>query len=227
MKKRNLMLGSALLLVVLLVAGGTFAWFTATTEPVVNEFTAGTVEIELIDIFDGAPNVNPGDCYRKVIYVKNTGTKRAYIRLEADAVFEAVNGDILSNDVLSYGINDPINWGPFNLLPGWEYEDGYFYYNRIVHPGYHTRPLLECNRVCFDGEDMDNTYQGAELDITIKAEAIQATNGAIQAEWGVSFPTVMPYSLTQEEPAEEMLTLEDINAIIAEEDATFEGFGLE
>ena len=93
-------------------------------------------------------------------------------------------------------------------------------YKRVVHPGHYTRPLLKCNRICFDGPSMDNTYQGAELDITINAEAIQATNGAIQAEWGVSFPTVMPFS--DEEPAEEKLTETDLERIIKEQDAEFE-----
>lgn len=221
MKKRKWMLGSTLILVLLLVVGGTLAWFTATADPVVNEFTAGTVDLELIDIFDGAPNVNPGDCYSKVIYVKNTGTKRAYIRIKADAVFDGGQ----STDVLRYGITKPTNWGPINLLPGWTEKDGYFYYNRMVHPGHYTQPLLKCNRICFDGPSMDNTYQGAKLDITINAEAIQATNGAIQAEWGVSFPTVVPYGA--EEPADEMLTEQDVLNIIAEEEAGFEALGLE
>jgi len=224
--KKKMTLVISLLAVVAIIAGGTFAWFTAETDPVVNEFTAGTLDIELIDIFNGAPNVNPGDCYSKVIYVENTGTKRAYVRIKADAVFKDINENLLSNDVLRYGINDPINWGPFNLLPGWEYKDGYFYYNRIVYPGHYTRPLLQGNRVAFDGPSMDNSYQGAKLDITVKAEAIQATNGAIQAEWGVSFPTVMPYAAGQK-TSEEKLTLEDVNNIIAQEDAAFEALGLE
>ena len=212
MKKRKMMLGSAMILAILLVAGGTLAWFTATAEPVVNEFTAGTVEIELIDNFDGAPNVNPGDCYQKVIYVKNTGTKKAYIRIKADAVFDGGQ----STDVLRYGLEKPGLWG---LLPGWTEKDGYFYYNHKVHPGHYTKPLLKCNRICFDGPSMGNEYQGAELDITINAEAIQTTNGAALAEWGVTYPTVRS--------AEEMLTEADVLAIIAEENAAFEALGLE
>ena len=43
MKKRNIMLGSAVLLAVLLVAGGTMAWFTADAN-IENEFiTCATV----------------------------------------------------------------------------------------------------------------------------------------------------------------------------------------
>ena len=222
MKKQKWMIGSAILLAVLIVAGGTMAWFTATTPAVKNEFKAGTVKIELIDKFKGAPNVNPGDCYSKKIYVKNTGTKKAYIRIKADAVFKDVNGNLLSNDVLRYGIDGPNIW---NLLEGWTQKDGYFYYSRIVHPGHYTKPLLKCNRICFDGPSMGNEYQGAKLDITVKADAIQATHNAIQAEWGVSFPTVMPFS--DEEPVEEMLTEQDVLDILAQEDAAFEALGLE
>ena len=213
MKKKNLVLITTAALVVLLIAGGTMAWFTAEADPVVNEFTAGTVDLKLIDRFEGAPNVNPGDCYKKVIAVKNTGSKKAYIRIKADAVFDGGQ----STNVLRYGLAKP---GLFGLLPGWTEKDGYFYYNQIVYPDHYTKPLLKCNRICFDGPSMDNTYQGAELDITINAEAIQATNGAIQAEWGVSFPTVMPFS--DEEPAEEKLTETDLERIIKEQDAEFE-----
>ena len=234
MKKRSLMLIMSVTLAVLLIAGGTFAWFTANADPVVNEFTAGTVEIELIDIFDGAPNVNPGDCYSKVIYVENTGTKRAYIRIEADTLFTAADGEtILPNNVISYGINSPreewtYEWwdifhlfGNVELIPGWTYQDGYFYYDKVVEPGYFTKPLLKCNRICFAGEGMGDEYQGSTLDITIGAEAIQATHGAVQEVWGVSFPTVRTLMNAEPEPAEK-LTEADVQSIIADEEAAFE-----
>ncbi|HRC54029.1 MAG TPA: SipW-dependent-type signal peptide-containing protein, partial [Bacillota bacterium] len=50
MKKRNLVLGSIVVLAALLIVGGTMAWFTAEADPVTNTFTAGTVEIELHDV---------------------------------------------------------------------------------------------------------------------------------------------------------------------------------
>nr|WP_300003261.1 TasA family protein [Tissierella sp.] len=229
MKKQKWMIGSALLLAVLMVAGGTMAWFTATADPVVNEFKAGTVGIKVHEQFDkkAAQNVNPGDCYEKVIYIENTGTKKAYVRIKADAVFTAVNGDILSNGVLNYGIAGPgVQIWPPKLLPGWTLKGDYFYYDRIVHPNHFTKPLLKCNRVCFDGPKMGNEYQGASLDITINADAIQATHGAAKAEWGVNYPTIKPYS-KGEEPVEEMLTEADVLAIVAAENAEFEALNLE
>ncbi len=176
MKKRKWMLGSAMLLVVILVAGGTLAWFTATADPVVNEFTAGTLEIELIDEFDGAPNVNPGDCYDKEVYVRNLGTKRAFIRIEKNIAFEPE----LDLDVVEY-----------ELGAGWVEYNGYFYYTlEVAAEGGETGPLFVDNQICFNGEGMDNDYQGAVLEITIAAEAIQVTNGAALAQWGID-PTTL------------------------------------
>ena len=71
MKKQKWMIGSAILLAVLIVAGGTMAWFTATTPAVKNEFKAGTLKMNLVDAYCEATNVNPGDCYEKNVFVNN------------------------------------------------------------------------------------------------------------------------------------------------------------
>ncbi len=188
MKKRNLMLGSAIMLAVLLVAGGTMAWFTASTDPVVNEFKAGTLKIELIDEFEGAPNVNPGDCYKKLVYVNNLGTKRAFVRIKKDLV---LNSD--PNGAADIALN--MNVVEYTLGEGWVEHNGYFYYTRELaakdgNTIDKTTPLFATdekgNNICFAGEGMGNEYQGAELAITIKAEAIQVTNGAPVDEWDVN-----------------------------------------
>lgn len=90
------------------IGGATLAWFTH-EKSIVNEFTAGTVEIDVKekisklvspcgqgdfseesqvccdpggDWHDGASidNWNPGDCYNKQFRVTNVGTKRIYLR---------------------------------------------------------------------------------------------------------------------------------------------------
>ena len=94
MKKRNLVLGSVVVLAALLVVGGTMAWFTAESDPVENKFTAGKVDIELHDVQvdgegnevdfpeEGLSNVNPGDEHSKIVYVENTGTIPIYVRVK-------------------------------------------------------------------------------------------------------------------------------------------------
>lgn len=171
MKKRSIMLGSAVLLAVLLVVGGTMAWFTAEADPVTNTFIAGTVDISINDVFDedDADNVNPGDTYDKVVSVTNDGTKRAYVRVKLTPLFNPV----LSTDVVDYPI-----------LEGWiDGEDGWYYYEDILDPQETTGNIIE--EVIFDGAEMDNDYQGATFTLKVEAEAIQATNGAINDQWDI------------------------------------------
>lgn len=173
MKNKKMLLGSSILLVVLLVIGGTMAWFTAQTEPITNNFKAGTLKIELIDNFEGAPKVNPGDCYEKEVYVKNTGSKRALVRVAIEEEFDLEG---LNLDVVEYDLGE-----------GWiEDEDGYIYYEQVLESGGETTPLFANNQVCFDGAKMGNAYQGASYDLTVEADAVQATNGAPTAlEWAI------------------------------------------
>lgn len=171
MKKRNIMLGSAVLLAVLLVVGGTMAWFTATAEPVVNSFKAGTVAIKINDTFNTelAQNVNPGDKYDKVVSVTNEGSKRAYIRVKLTPLFSGQQ----DTSVVTYP-----------TLANWVlHTDGWYYYKNIVLPQADTSNLIE--KVLFAGAAMGNGYQGATFTLTVEAEAIQATNGAINDQWGV------------------------------------------
>ena len=172
MKKRKMMLGSAMILAVLLVAGGTLAWFTATAEPVVNEFTAGTLKMNLVDAYCEAKNVNPGDCYNKVVFVENEGTKRMFVRIKLTPEFPNMP-------------NADLNLVEFNVLPGWVlHTDGYYYLTQEVAPGADTPNIIK--KVCFDGPGMGNEYQGAYFTLTVETDAIQVTNGAALAEWGVN-----------------------------------------
>lgn len=173
MKKRSMVLVTSLLLAVLIVAGGTFAWFTASTPTKTNSFQAGKLALKLVDKFDErcAQNVNPGDCYFKQVYVENTGTKRAVVRVKADMAF----GDpALSTSVVDVSVNP--NW----FLKQDSNGDWYYYYRWVLNPGSKTADLINGNKVCFKGCEMGNEYQGQTFEIEVKAEGIQATH---QAPW--------------------------------------------
>ncbi len=178
MKKKRFMLGSAIMLAVLLIAGGTFAWFTANADPVVNEFTAGTIKMNLVDAFCEATSVNPGDCYNKVVFVENEGTKRMFVRIKLTPAFPNMpNADL---DLVK-----------FEILNGWVlHTDGYYYYPYEVAPGADTPNIIK--RVCFDGPGMGNEYQGSYFTLTVESEAIQVTNDAAAAEWGIDPLTLQP-----------------------------------
>lgn len=176
MKKRNTVLILTSLLVVLLVAGGTVAWFTASADPVVNEFTAGTLIMSVDECFNAcdARNVNPGDCIQKHVRFHNDGTKRMFVRVELEALFKDKDGAVLDPDgIVSYDIG-----------PDWVLVGDYYYYTKEVKSGKYTGEII--SEVCFDGPAMDNDYQGAKFTLTVKSEAIQVTNRAAQTEWGVN-----------------------------------------
>lgn len=187
MKKRSMFLMSFALLL-LLVVGGTMAWFTAESGEVVNTFKAGTVKIELHDDFSQEEgkdvlNVNPGDAYDKIVYVENTGTKRAYVRVKLTPEWDLAEGKAFpegfSNNTLS-----PAKLS--ELGDNWIKIGDWYYYKNIVEPTEEnqiTTNLIE--KVLFEGRDMPNDYQGAGFTLKVKAEAIQASNDAIKDEWKI------------------------------------------
>ena len=190
MKKRNIMLGSAILLVALLVVG-TMAWFTSNPEAVENTFTAGTVKIELLEneevVEDGLEfdNVNPGDEIRKLVEVENFGSKQTYVRVKVDILWEGVEG-IENFDAKALNVAEI----DFNLDNWTNGGDGYYYYKDIVKTTGKLPPLF--TKVQFIGSAMGNEYQGAKLTIGLKAEAVQASHYAFRTEWGKAADALVP-----------------------------------
>lgn len=179
--KKRIMLAISLLAVVAIIAGGTFAWFTAQADPVVNEFKAGTMGLNTYEVFYPPTNVNPGDNFVKLAWFHSTGTKRAYVRAKLTPEF--IN---LPN--APEGFEPDMSIVEYAAGYGWRYnpDDDYYYYKYMVDPNKfwlsHTLPLIK--KVTFNGEKMNNKYQGAEFTLTIESESIQASNGAFQAVWG-------------------------------------------
>ena len=206
MNRKNLLIGSALVLAALLVVGGTMAWFTAAADPVTNKFTAGTVEIELHDVGgydseqnevafpdDGIPNVNPGDEYLKTVYVENTGSKAVYVRVKLTPAWTKGTGSL----PLQVG---GVDMATFPIVgTDWVlHTDGWYYYTEplagavVDVANAVTTHLIE--KVKFAGAAMTNDYQGATFTLKVEAEAVQASHEAYKDEWGPDFPTLTPYT---------------------------------
>jgi len=204
MNKKNLLIGSALVLAALLVVGGTMAWFTAGAGPVTNTFIAGTVEIELHDVTyddlqvlvpfpeNGIQNVNPGDEYTKIVYVENTGSKAVYVRVYLTPAWTKGTGS-LPLDV------EGVDMATFPIVgTDWVlHTDGWYYYTEPLAGA----PADEVNRVTthliekveFAGAAMTNDYQGATFTLTVEAEAVQASHEAYKDEWGTDITFLTPY----------------------------------
>jgi len=109
MKSRIMISLLVIALAAAMIGGGTMAWFTAKDEAPENEFTAGTVMLEVGDeeVYDEheMDNVNPGDCFLKCVEVKNIGSKDMELRLtgvefDFDINWEWVNANL---DELCFG----------------------------------------------------------------------------------------------------------------------------
>lgn len=179
MKKSTLIVLLIVSLVALLAVGGTLAWFTATAEPVTNTFTAGTVEISIIDEYEEVKNWNPGDTAEKEVSVKNEGTKDAYVRVKLTPAWgDIVEGKFVGDLQLSTD-NVTLNW----YDDDWMLYEGYYYYMGVLDAKATTELLLQS--VKLEGAATDNDYQGKVFRIKVEAEAVQASNDAYQDIWNM------------------------------------------
>jgi predicted ribosomally synthesized peptide with SipW-like signal peptide len=130
-------------------------------------------------------NWNPGDENERVYTITNTGTKAIRLRgkltgkwYEYDEETKSWKMCYLSPDVVSFKLrDDETEW----VKSG---DDDCFYYIPSI-PGTYGDDVTEEDRtveliikVCLDGPDTGNEYQGKRFIVEATFEAIQASNGA-------------------------------------------------
>ena len=161
-----------LILVVALLAVGTWAYFSAVGRAD-NVITMGSVKLALHDEDGtGQPfttvSAMPGSVVNKVVYVENVGSGAFYTRVKITPEVVAANGEIIPLDaskrLLTLDLNDS-DW-----VPG---TDGYYYYTGALAPQAATSKLF--NHVTFSA-DMGNEYQNTTVHIYVTAEAVQTAN---------------------------------------------------
>lgn len=128
MKKKILAAGMVTALAATAVVGGTLAYFTD-TDAQTNVFTVGDVKIDLWEDFGdntGSEELIPGKKIEKEIYVTNTGSEDAYVRVHYAVPVPMADEEINSfNDILHINFsgasaggkdnadgNDYWNWMP-------------------------------------------------------------------------------------------------------------------
>lgn len=171
--KRSLVLVVSVLVLLLAVAGGTLAWLTANTGPVVNTFDPAHVSCEVTETFDGTTKSN--------VNVTNNGDIDAYIRVK----------------LVTYRVNeDGQHIGGTATIPTFEPGEGWVKYGEYY---YYTLPVAPKGPVALDnspktplidetGIDLTGSYNdadGGKQVIEVMAEAIQSVpKAAVQAAWG-------------------------------------------
>lgn len=128
-KRKILLLAMAVAMVAILAIGGTLAYFTD-EDDATNTFTIGNVDIDLEENFDGdEANLQPGLDINKDVYVTNTGSNDAYVRVhiairsdmdDGDPTFAAVNNFLHFNFT-----NESVQPGYWSWTPEYNNEIGY------------------------------------------------------------------------------------------------------
>ena len=165
--KRSLVLVVSVLVLLLAVAGGTLAWLTANTGPVVNTFTPAQVSCEVTEDFNGTIKSN--------VNVTNTSDIYAYIRVKL--VTYRVNAQ-------NQHIGGTASLPNFTLGTGWVMYGDYYYYTKPVAPNQKPETNLT-DSMTLIGSYMDT--DGGKQVIEVMAEAIQSSPAeAVGKSWGVT-----------------------------------------
>ena len=174
--KRKLVLTSAVVLILALLAAGTFAYFTKDARAT-NVITTGTISIQLNDEIQGGQKtdtgwtlsgVMPGQAVEKAVSVTNTGTSPAWLRVKLEISVEMAAGKIdtwQGQNVLQFAVN-----------PDWFLaEDGYYYYSKPVAADAETERLFQSGTLMLNPQ-LPNDYQGCDVTINVLAQAVQVKN---------------------------------------------------
>jgi len=148
--KRNVLMAALIVMIFAAAIGGTVAYLTTSTAPVVNTFEPQQVTCAIHETFDRTTKTS--------ITVENTCEIPVYIRVALIPYYMDGNN-----------VAGTPSWTPsFELNEGWfQGNDGYYYYTETVAPGAATLSLTS-SIVLPEG--------GA---LKIAAEAIQAEGGAV------------------------------------------------
>ena len=168
--KRSIVLVVSVLVLLLAVAGGTLAWLTANTGPVVNTFTPAHVTCQVDETFDGTT--------KSIVKVKNAGDIPVYIRAYIVVTWKDSDGNVYGQKPVA-GTDYKMS---INTNKGWTQKDGYWYCNTAVASGGFTPVLIDS---CTSKNSApDDNYNPS---VEIMAEAIQSVpEEAVEDAWGVT-----------------------------------------
>lgn len=152
-----------------LAARGTLSYFTAKSIAH-NVITTGSVKIELREKFPagGVQGALPGDTIPKKVWIKNTGSAAAWVRVSVELSAVSPAGEKLPVDLPKGALLS------FDLLPGWiQGNDGFYYYQFPLTSAQETSNLME--QVLISSQ-INHLYENSTLQMDITAYGVQADN---------------------------------------------------
>lgn len=142
--------------VLLLGIIGTAFGFLHSNDSLRNVFTIGKNVSEITEEWT-PPNRNlrPGETYKKVVRVSNTGTVPCYVRVFAEITEQDTRDEI---DV------------DYNTDSWTKHDDGYYYYNKAINPGEKTEPLF--TRLKVKGTSSVRDFKMICYEETVQSEGV-------------------------------------------------------
>ena len=156
--KNKLIVFSTILVLSMLVAGGTFSWFTSSPEASLTNITLGTVEVEVIS--ESISNMR----------VKSSGTSENYIRVRLVPSWSNSN---LSVDNVTIETDN-----------SWVEYKGYYYYSYSLLENEETTDLIQ--GINIDYTSLPPEYEGATFTLKIVAEGVQTAHEAWKDVWNIT-----------------------------------------
>ena len=168
-KKVNVAVIAVLFLCIIAgTVGGAYAYLTAKTDPISNEFVPAKVSCLVEEDFAEGVKSN--------VKVRNTGNIDAYIRAVVVATFVSEDGKVLAT-APKESVDYFIQWGTDGWTQG---QDGYWYHTKPVKPEETTVLLIESAYEL-------SVPDGYRLHLQILATGVQSDPAiAVQEAWGVS-----------------------------------------
>ena len=164
---KPIILAALCLCLIVGTVGGVYAYLTAKTEPVSNEFIPAAVSCSVEEEFTDGVKSN--------VKIRNTGNIDSYIRATVIATFVSDDGKVLAI-APQEGTDYTVAWGTDGWVKG---ADGYWYHTKSVKPNDTTATLIH-------SAQMVSAPSGYRLHIQILAAAVQsAPDNVVQEAWGV------------------------------------------
>ena len=109
--------------------------------------------------------IMPGDVVSKKVSIESICDHPFYLRVKI--VYGVDSTELSASDCFKLNINSKL----------WELHDGWYYYKGIVEPGQTTPNVF--SHVEIVGANVDNSYIGKTLTLTVNAQAVQSENNPI------------------------------------------------
>lgn len=190
-KRKLLALALSLCMVAILAVGGTLAYFTS-EDQATNVFTMGNVEIDLEETFKQNSELTPGLDIEKKVWVENTGSKPAYVRVHIALPADMDDGDPAFNaskNFLHFNFaSDSVADGEWSWIPEYTTGTGYkgngagnwnYYTTTIDKKEYAVYVVTYRTAVAPGGKTATNAMEKVYLDTTVQAVANKDEAGKI------------------------------------------------